>query len=412
MSLGCGSPNVLNGNLVNYKVPHCTITDGTCAIFESGCSWAWGCNDISDQQREEQCRNLYPSVPGIKAFPDIQQVRCGFQTSGKFRSTQKTTCYDSVDHDVKNCCITGNPRFLPSILTDTVGLQLSSCDPNLSPANFGSGMCDSAFIGGCPYNQSDLMKRIDNFNKTGSYKTGGSGKVNGFDDTSDRCGTWMDALSRSSSKTSSDVIKKMVAKNCTKASLASETGETNTKRGICREWCRQNPGYCDVAAQDYCTEHINAKCGTASGSESCVKYEIDPFCTCIYWSNHGMKQPQCFSSECQGGRGLPGYKTGSMSSVGNECGQYCQQQIRIMGKDITTGDISQTCNMVQSLLSESSGSSDNSGSGTTSHTGSSPDTESTNWTIIIVVMVFIFFVIIIIIIAVLMRRKKKHKRRY
>lgn len=410
MSLGCSSPDIVNSALLNEKgVSNCIITDRTCQLYEKGCDW-YTCDALTDTSRIDLCKSIYPDVPGISAFPDITQYGCGHSFSGYIGNswTPKTTCYDSIDRDVNNCCISGNPRFLPRTITDTIGLQLASCDPNLSPANYANGMCDTAFMGSCPYDQADLMKRIKNYNNTGSYRSGGGGTIKGYVDTNDKCGQWMDALSKSPNKNTSDVVKKMIAGKCTKALLASETGETNIDRGVFREWCRQNPGYCDAPATEYCTEHIAAKCGSASDSESCVKYAIDPFCTCIYWSSRGMKQPQCFSSECQGGRGVPGYKTVGMSTVGNECGAYCQQEVRVMGKDITIGDISQSCNMVQSLLSETNPAVpiDSSGS------GESGDSGDSNMTIYIAIgVMFMFFIILVLVVILSSSPAKKSKFR-
>jgi hypothetical protein len=375
--------------------------DKTCELWEEGCGW-YTCDKLTDEQRATQCKNAYPNVPGVAAFKDITQYACRHDFSGWLGSDteQKTACYDSVDHDANNCCMTGTPRTLQGVqgsLTDLKPLSLSSCDPNLLPANYAKGMCNNVFIGECPFSRDDMNKRIANYNKTGSYRIGSTGTIKGYTDSTDKCGQWMDSLSQSNNQQTSDIIKKMVANHCNSNALASETGETNTNRGTCREWCRQNPGYCDAAAVEYCKSHINTTCGTANKSLSCVQYAIDPFCSCIYWSERGMKQPQCFSSECQGGRGIPAYKTSGMSTVGTSCGQYCQQQIQILGNNNTLGDINQSCNMVQSILS------DTKKPDPIPDPDPTPDAiESTSSTgIWISIISFIFFIILVLVLVVM-----------
>lgn len=402
MSLGCSSPNV-TGTLSYHNVANCVLMNKTCELWEEGCGW-YTCDKLTDEQRARQCRNTYPDVPGIAAYEDVTQYPCYHSFSGWVGSdtTKKTVCYDSVDRDANNCCITGNPRTLQGVQGDLSNLQplsLSSCDPNLLPENYAKGMCNNVFMGECPFSRDDMTKRIANYNKTRSYRIGSTGTIKGYTDSTDKCGQWMDSLSRSNNKQTSDIINKIVSNHCNQNALASETGETNTNRGTCREWCRQNPGQCDDAAKEYCHTHIESTCGTANKSLSCVQYAIDPFCTCIYWSERGMKQPQCFSSECQGGRGIPGYKTTEMSTVGTSCGQYCQQQVQILGNNNTVGDVNQSCNIVQSILSETKQDPKPNPEPTPIEISHNVTSSSTGlW---ISVMSFIFFIIIVFIVVII-----------
>lgn len=93
----------------------------------------------------------------------------------------------------------------------------------------------------------------------------------------------------------------------------------------CQEWCLGNPGKCDRGVADYCV-----------GSNANL-----PFCSCLnpYLNVDGSysPQPQCIDDNCP----MRGYKTRSMA---RDCGGYCRQVLRVLGK-ASTGSVDLDCSL-------------------------------------------------------------------
>ena len=417
--LGCASPDYPDNNntyLTASNVSSCNLVNEGCQYWETNnCHWN-GCDPMTDSQRLTLCQQQYPDISTIAAFGNVRPTPCSHLGSGWVNpdTDRVTTCYDSMDRDPSQCCITQQPRVLGGILmlpgqtgNESSALALSSCDPTLLPPEYEGGGCNQTFINSkkCPYNLTDLYKRLKKYNTSGTYQSGGGGTINGLVDINDSCGKWLDALAKSTTEETSDIVNKLIGNSCSVAELGAESAETLNNQGTCREWCRQHLGYCDTNAVTYCTQQISSTCANLS-NDQCIAV-LDPFCSCIYWSvNGGMAQPQCFSSSCQLGRnGLIGYKTVSMDTKGAACGQFCQDAINILGNDINAGNLSQTCNI-------SSTDNTNNTTTTTSTPISPPVPDTGSKTgIIIGVIIFIVFIIFIVIMVIMSGGEDNGERR-
>lgn len=154
-----------------------------------------------------------------------------------------------------------------------------------------------------------------------------------------QCNEWVPARGK---------INEIMGQVCNNKDLLAKEDDN----GLCHNWCRKNPGKCDKAVSEYCTEQIKTECGSLDTNDICIDL-IPSFCSCMYWSYHDMPQPQCYDPTCQAGRAgeQPGYKTAAMdmSLDGAACGLYCRQAIEAVAQKSLeiSGTLQQTCNLTQ-----------------------------------------------------------------
>lgn len=316
-------------------------------------------------------------------------------------------CYDKFEND-EQCCIYGKPRdftlgqFVKRIDDKTVQQRIGQvpvlqCTYNNSnPAGDG---CNNL------YEKQGLIlyKRYPHLINQKDYT------LNPADDLNDvnkqlltRINLW--------GKAQPDKLKNIMTQTCNDPNLLANEGYS----GVCHKWCRENPGMCDASATTYCKKHIVDECGSMDKDEICVTSVIDPFCSCLYWSDHGLAQPQCFSPTCQAGRGgqSPGYRTASMKTEGEACGVYCKQQVSAIAAEITlSGNISQRCDFASKVQNDKQTLEDKPKSDDPNN--ATDDTTSNwfveNWWIFLIIFVF---VVIVIVAIVLMSNQRYNRNRY
>ena len=278
------------------------------------------------------------------------------------------------EFDLPDNCEIWNSPSPPCVMKETVNLRCSG-----DYTDYSRGSCDSIFRG-TESSQGDSC--MSYFKEYPSYIDPETFHLNipenlniglsPYDKTFiKRCNEWMDTTD----KDKSQIMKSA----CNNVDVLIDEEHIEASGGIapCHEWCRQNPGQCDSGIGNYCSDKIENICGSASSNSICVDF-IPSVCSCVYWSQHGMPQPQCYSPTCQGGRAgeQPGYKTSAMdmSLDGSACGQYCKQVIDLAAKNdvILSGEIEQDCILIQDNMSKESEKEENtvsSGGTTTNSTG-------------------------------------------
>ena len=131
----------------------------------------------------------------------------------------------------------------------------------------------------------------------------------------------MKYCSRNPDIANSDICAEWYLENPTfKAQIAEMvcSNPANIEHSKCLDWCRQNPGKCDISAKDFCEKHPE-----------------DPFCNCIT-SPVTKYNPACVDAQCIGS----GYTTASMKSMSCPNIVDCSTQIELQtGGRTTTGNI-------------------------------------------------------------------------
>jgi len=399
-----------SGMLDNYGIEY-EIHNDACARAET---------DLFQESYEEFCEGKGHDGWIGTVWDDPNSNRgCTWQGSTPLlcynpEENQEQCCLSqrAREFDLPDNCEHWNSPSPPCAMKEAINL---TCDGQY--LDYSRGKCDSVFRGtastrgdSCISYFSQFPQYIDprNFHlNIPDYLNIG---LSPYDKTFiKRCNEWMDAKPE-------DKVQVMSAA-CNNAEVLEEefnTKEAEGKVGPCSEWCRQNPGKCDLGAGDFCSQKITDICGSSSNNSICVDF-IPSFCSCLYWSQHDMPQPQCYSPTCQAGRdgGQPGYKTAAMdmSLDGSACGQYCKQVIDLAAQNDLTlaGEIEQDCILIQDNMAKEStkknGSVSTGGTGTNTSGNVNLDGEelfSAEWfkenqTIVIAAAAILFFVFVIII---------------
>lgn len=353
-------PSLVRHNIKNCILDHCDMGN-----FWDGIVEAYGFEGEMARRREN-CKDYL----GANTEWEGRAVWSG-AGYGMCINSLKSLCYDKIDHELDSCCVRGMPRTIPpgggSVYTNAAGIVLE-CPLDIVDSTkipkYGEGLCNEVFMGECPYDAEDTYDRIKRKMETGSFRRSPAENqlrkrtVGGYHDDEDNCGRWLDEMAKLGQY--EDIPKKIIKNYCDNSEVLSKERiieNTTRKEQPCRQWCRENPGECDAGAKKFCDQHIKDRCKDAANFPGCVEYMIDPFCSCLYWSERGMPQPQCFSNECEGGVGnpqefqAPGYKTASMGlrsgGLGDSgCGTYCQNILQLQGTNITVGDNKQSCDII------------------------------------------------------------------
>ena len=274
-------------------------------------------------------------------------------------------CYNKLDDPVF-CCTGGKGRTVlqrnhPNQVT---GLPISlTCSDETK--NFGSNVCDDVMTQAC-----DIPKMYEQYLKDGTF---GGGRCDlwartriedfghGLEGVLGGCENPESTDCGNPSLAALDPFHSVMKQYCNDPDrLARESPHDSVDNPqVCHSWCRSNPGQCDQAMVQFCDAHIAEKCADDSSEyAACGDLVIDPFCTCYFYSQRGMTQPECFSAICKTGRGSlgkaipgkgPGYRTATMLPPGqattDNCGAYCDNSVEIIGNVIIEGGIRQSCDI-------------------------------------------------------------------
>lgn len=317
-------------------------------LYPSACAVAE--SDLSQQPYNEFCRDQgKPGWVGIEYDDPTKNAGCIWP------GARPLLCYDPTDTQ-EQCCVNKQGRDLdivdgckvpnspapPCYIHKDISRQ---CDGKY--IDYNTGGCDDIFNGDKSSNGDSCLKyylKYPQYIDPVSYKLDvknipGTAMTTYGQKFMTQCNEWAPARGK---------INEIMAQVCNNSTLLAKENDN----GLCHTWCRQNPGKCDKAASEYCSNQIKTECGSLDTNDICIDL-IPSFCSCMYWSYHDMPQPQCYDPTCQAGRtgGQPGYKTAAMdmSLDGAACGLYCRQAIEAVAQkslDIS-GTLQQTCNLTQ-----------------------------------------------------------------